>query len=255
MRLCSLATSGMILSALACVLNAQPPAGFGGGRGGPGRAGPAAALFDPTGYWVAQITEDWKERIHPAAKGDVGSIPVSAAGRREAAAWDPSLPPTHARFTASAEFCACPDAFTSPGKGTTSRSNPTRARRLACSLLAPERPSGGLQGVSVASWDRLTPALSGFTLGGRGGGGGSLKVVTTQAGPAISRAMACPMARKPPSPNTMTSRRSPAGPTLLVVSRGGHRSRLSERTLLVQRALQETGGCEPAGTRSRATRR
>ena len=35
--------------------------------------------------------EDWKERIHPAAKGDVGSIRVSAAGRREAAAWDPSL--------------------------------------------------------------------------------------------------------------------------------------------------------------------
>src|SRR5438034_9832398 len=82
----SLAISGTILLALASVLNAQPPAG----RGGPGRAGPAAALFDPTGYWVAQITEDWKERIHPAAKGDVGSIPVSAAGRREVAAWDPA---------------------------------------------------------------------------------------------------------------------------------------------------------------------
>ena len=95
MRLCSLATSGMVLLALGCVLNAQPPAagpggGRGAGRGGPGRAGPAAALFDPTGYWVAQITEDWKERIHPAAKGDVGSIPVSSAGRREAAAWDPA---------------------------------------------------------------------------------------------------------------------------------------------------------------------
>jgi len=84
-------SSGMILLALAWVLNAQPPAaGPGGGRGGPGRGGPGAALFDPTGYWVAQITEDWKERIHPAAKGDVGSIPVSAAGRREAGAWDPA---------------------------------------------------------------------------------------------------------------------------------------------------------------------
>jgi len=82
-----LATSGAILLALASVLNAQPPTA---GRGGPARGGPAAALFDPTGYWVAQITEDWKERIHPAAKGDVGSIPVSAAGRREATAWDPA---------------------------------------------------------------------------------------------------------------------------------------------------------------------
>ena len=81
----------MIVLALASVLHAQPPAGgIGGGRGGPPRGGAAAALFDPTGYWVAQITEDWKERIHPAAKGDVGSIPVSAAGRREAAAWDPA---------------------------------------------------------------------------------------------------------------------------------------------------------------------
>ena len=48
-----------------------------------------AAPFDPTGYWVAQITEDWRYRISAAPKGDAGGIPVNAAGRRAAAAWDP----------------------------------------------------------------------------------------------------------------------------------------------------------------------
>src|SRR5580693_3391175 len=95
MRYHSVAATGIVLFALASTLSAQaPPGGAGGagfgGRGGPARGGRGGALFDPTGYWVAQITEDWKERIHPAAKGDVGSIPVSAAGRREAAAWDPA---------------------------------------------------------------------------------------------------------------------------------------------------------------------
>src|SRR6185295_3155492 len=46
--------------------------------------------------------------------------------------------PTHARLTASAELSACPDTFTLPGKGITSRSNPTPAPRLACSLLGPQ---------------------------------------------------------------------------------------------------------------------
>ncbi len=63
---------------------AQPP--------GPPRApqsAKGAAPFDPTGYWVAQITEDWRYRIAAASKGDAGGIPVNAAGRRAAAAWDP----------------------------------------------------------------------------------------------------------------------------------------------------------------------
>ncbi len=66
---------------------AQPPFP-GGAKPGPPNARRAAA-FDPTGYWIAQITEDWRYRMKPAPKGDVGGIPVNQQGRRAAAAWDP----------------------------------------------------------------------------------------------------------------------------------------------------------------------
>jgi len=213
-------SSGMILLALAWVLNAQPPAaGPGGGRGGPGRGGPGAALFDPTGYWVAQITEDWKERIHPAAKGDVGSIPVSAAGRREAGAWDP----------ASANSCKAygvggilrlPGRLHITWEGNNLKiESDAGAQTRMLSFGTPSGQAGGLQGVSIASWDRLMPALSGFTLGGRGGGsGGSLKVITTQASPGYLARNGVPYGAKATFTEYYDRQEIPGGPALLVVS-------------------------------------
>ena len=62
-----------------------------------------------------------------------------------------------------------------------SRGLSTRDRRW------PKRPqsnrSSALFSLFWAAARCLAPALTGFTLGGRGGGGGSLKVVTTQASP------------------------------------------------------------------------
>jgi len=212
MRIC------LLLLALACVLNAQP-AGFGGGRGGPGRAGPAAALFDPTGYWVAQITEDWKERIHAAAKGDVGSIPVSAAGRREAAAWAP----------ASANSCKAYGAggilrmpgrlhITWEGNNLKMESDAGTQTRIL-SFGTPSGEAGSLQGVSVTSWDRAAPALAGFTLGGRGGGGGgSLKVVTTQASPGYFARNGVPYGAKATFTEYYDRQEVPGGDTLLVIT-------------------------------------
>src|SRR5690242_8519276 len=42
-----------------------------GGRGGAGRGQPprAAAAFDPTGYWVSVVTEDWMFRMVTPPKG------------------------------------------------------------------------------------------------------------------------------------------------------------------------------------------
>ena len=214
-------SSGMILLALASFVNAQPPvAGRGGpGRGGPARGGSAAALFDPTGYWVAQITEDWKERIHAAAKGDVGSIPVSAAGRREAAAWEP----------ASANSCKAYGVggilrmpgrlhITWEGNNLKIESDAGTQTRML-SFGTPSGEAGSLQGVSVASWDRLAPALTGFTLGGRGGGGGgSLKVVTTQASPGYLARNGVPYGAKATFTEYYDRQEIPGGPALLVVS-------------------------------------
>jgi len=212
----SLAGAVSMLVTLACALNAQPPAGPGGV--GAGRGGPAAALFDPTGYWVAQITEDWKERIHPAAKGDVGSIPVSAAGRREAAAWDPSL-------ANSCKVYGVGGLLRLPGRlHITWQENNLKiesdagAQTRLLSFGTPSGKPGDRQGVSVASWDRLAPALSGFTLGGRGGTGGSLKIVTTQAKPGYLARNGVPYGANATFTEYWDLQEVPSGPSLLVVS-------------------------------------
>ena len=61
-----------------------------GRAGGPPATARTQAPFDPTGYWVAVISEDWRWRMVTPAKGDVVSIPLSPEGLRVAEAWDPA---------------------------------------------------------------------------------------------------------------------------------------------------------------------
>jgi hypothetical protein len=73
-----------MLLALAGTLAAQ-------GRGGPaGSPRPAkeAAAFDPTGYWVSIIVDEWRFRVTPQ-KGDIPYLPINATARQIAMAWDP----------------------------------------------------------------------------------------------------------------------------------------------------------------------
>jgi hypothetical protein len=49
-----------------------------------------AAPIDLTGYWVALVTEDWRFRMITAPKGDHPNVPLNAAGRQLADAWDPA---------------------------------------------------------------------------------------------------------------------------------------------------------------------
>jgi hypothetical protein len=65
------------------------------GRGGRGAAQPpqtaqAAAPVDLTGYWVAQITGDWRFRMVTPPKGDFTALPLNAQARTIANAWDPA---------------------------------------------------------------------------------------------------------------------------------------------------------------------
>src|SRR5262245_53615088 len=48
----------------------------------------AAAPFDPAGYWSSLITQNWRLRMVPPGKGDYIGIPISAAGKKAADAWD-----------------------------------------------------------------------------------------------------------------------------------------------------------------------
>jgi hypothetical protein len=47
----------------------------------------AAAAFDPTGYWTSVVTQNWRMRMVPPAKGDYLGIPISAAGKKAADEW------------------------------------------------------------------------------------------------------------------------------------------------------------------------
>ena len=50
----------------------------------------AAAPIDLTGYWVAEVTEDWRWRMVTPAKGDYLSIPINPAAEKVADTWDPA---------------------------------------------------------------------------------------------------------------------------------------------------------------------
>src|SRR5439155_10886680 len=77
---------------LVSLLLALPIAANGQARGGgaqPASAKPSAPI-DLTGYWVAEITEDWRWRMVTPGKGDYQSIPITAAAEKIADAWDPA---------------------------------------------------------------------------------------------------------------------------------------------------------------------
>ncbi len=46
------------------------------------------APVDLTGYWVSVVSEDWRHRMATPRRGDYESVPLSAAGRSAADAWD-----------------------------------------------------------------------------------------------------------------------------------------------------------------------
>jgi hypothetical protein len=50
----------------------------------------AAAPWDPTGYWVALVSDEWRYRMITPPKGNVDYVPVNADGRGAANNWDPA---------------------------------------------------------------------------------------------------------------------------------------------------------------------
>jgi len=178
---------------------------FAQGRGAPpaGRAGGPApsprvnAPFDPTGYWVAIVSEDWRWRMVTPAKGDVVSIPLSAEGLRVAEAWDP------AKDEAAGEQCR---AYGAPGlmRGPTrlhitwqddntlkiesDYGTQTRLLRFTGAGAAGGATEAGRAGAKT--WQGVTSAQWVMAGGGRGRGAvrhGSIKSVTTQMRPGYLR--------------------------------------------------------------------
>ena len=192
-----------VLAFGATLLFLSMTASVGYAQRGRGQAGPpptpkASAPIDLTGTWVPLITEDWRVRMVTPKKGDYESVPISAAGRRAADAWDP------AKDEAAGAQCKAygvAAVMRLPGRIRISWENDTtlkieaeqgtQTRRLLFIPAAQQPPAQppSLQGTSVAAWE---------TTGGGGGGGaegvarnqgvfGNLKVVTRNVLPGYLR--------------------------------------------------------------------
>lgn len=72
---------------IAVPLVAQPPRG---GRGGPPPTAKVMAPIDLTGYWVSVVNEDWRFRMVVPPPGDYNGVPITAAAKQVADAWDPA---------------------------------------------------------------------------------------------------------------------------------------------------------------------
>ena len=172
----------------------------------------AIAPIDLTGNWVSIVTEDWRFRMVTPPKGDYASVPLNAAARAVADAWDP------AKDTAAGNACKSYGAaaiMRVPGRlriswqDDTTLKIETDAGTQTRLLHFTGNPGGepSWQGYSAAVWELAggapgrgappPPAPAGGTVtpptggaappaagaAGRGGApprGGSLKVTTTR---------------------------------------------------------------------------
>jgi hypothetical protein len=144
----------------------------------------ATAPIDLTGYWVSITgTIEWRYLMVTPPKGDFGSIPLNAEGKKLGNAWDP------ARDQAAGNQCKAygpPGVMRLPGRLHITWENDntlhidtsagTQTRRFN---FGPSQAAGGepaAQGRSVADWQRA---------GGRVGipASGTLHVVTTRMRP------------------------------------------------------------------------
>jgi hypothetical protein len=175
------------------------------GRGGPAQPARQAAPFDPTGYWVSIIVDEWRFRVTPQ-KGDIPYLPINAAARRIAMAWDPD------KDFAEGSQCKAYGAvgvMQRPGRLhiTWEDDNTlkieadagTQTRMLHFGMT--QGPSGPptWQGYSVAQWQTVPRGrgtiASPATMPG-GAGGGTLKIVTTNMLPGYIRKNGVPYSEK-----------------------------------------------------------
>lgn len=152
------------------------------GRGGQApQSGRATAPIDITGYWAAEITEDWRYRMVTPSKGDYQSVPLNQAAQKIADQWDP------AKDTAAGEQCrsyGAPAIMRAPTRlniawqdDNTLKVETDHGQQARLFHFGNWKSPGGAptwQGDSVARWERV-------------GTGGSLVVTTTRIRPGYLR--------------------------------------------------------------------
>jgi len=197
-------------------LYAQGRGGRGGGAAQPQNA-KAAAAFDPTGYWVSVITEDWRYRMVTPSPGDYQGVPMTAEARKVAAAWDP------AKGEASGDVCksyGAPALLRVPNRlhitwqdDQTLRMDSDAGKQTRTFHFGDWKPAAAapptLQGDSTAEWVRGA---------GRGATDGSLKVATSNLKAGLLRKNGVPYSEKTTLTEYYDLIKAPNGDPLMVVT-------------------------------------
>jgi hypothetical protein len=181
-----------VAGVLLLVSSAAVQAQRGGQRGGgPPLAAKASAAIDLTGYWVSVVSEDWQFRMVTPPKGNYTAVPLSAAGRKVADAWDP------AKDEADGNQCKAYGAaaiMQAPGRlhitwdndntlrVDTDAGTQTRLFHFDSAASDPGEPTW--QGHSAAKWEYATGQRGSTPVPERQG---YLKVVTTRLRPGYLR--------------------------------------------------------------------
>jgi hypothetical protein len=85
-RRCGIGTIALI----APILSVQPLHALGATTPAVPPSARADAPFDPAGYWVSIVTEDWRFRMVVPGHGEYDGIPISLAAKQFADAWKPA---------------------------------------------------------------------------------------------------------------------------------------------------------------------
>src|SRR3954471_15690248 len=130
------------------------------------------APIDLTGYWVSVVTEDWRYRMVMPLKGDYGSVPLNANGRRAADTWTTDQAGRCEAFGAGAVMRAPGRVHITWENDSTLRidteaGNQTRRILLGQTAAAPQAGAArSWQGTSVATWDRPPDVIDVLRTGG-----------------------------------------------------------------------------------------
>ena len=169
-----------LLPCLACAQGGR------GGRGAPPTA-KAAAPVDMTGYWESMITQNWRLRMIPPARGDYMGIPLSPAAKAVADAWDPAKDESaglQCKYYGAASIMTQPERLHITWQDDNTLQMEIDAGTQSRYFHFGDPPAGdkpSWQGDSVAVWQSR--------IGGRGGmtAGRFLKVSTTHLLPGYLR--------------------------------------------------------------------
>lgn len=210
---------------LVSIVALSAPAQAQGGGESPAQTAKAAAPIDLTGYWVSLVTEDWRFRMFVPPKGDYTGVPLNAAARKIADAWDP------AKDEASGNQCksyGAANIMRVPGNiHVTWQDDQTLKLETDSGMQTrlfyfgrPQSQGGDWQGVSKASWEFMPAAIT-SVLGSRFNldrSHGSLKVVTTKLKPGYLRTNGIPYSEETTLTEYFDRISEPNGNELLIVT-------------------------------------